>query len=66
MSENIIELNLNIDNCQKENIPALSSTFDIKKAFDIVEWEVSSKIMYAFVFSKDFVQMIMIDLHCGF
>ena len=59
MSDNIMELNTIIDYCQRENLPAIITAVDFRKAFDTVEWSAIQEILHAYGFKTEFIQMIM-------
>ena len=59
LAHNVLELNMVIDYCQRENLPSLITQIDFKKAFDMIEWNSIKLILGAFGFPDRFIQMIM-------
>ena len=51
MTDNLLELRLVIDYCQKINQPAVVSFIDFRKAFDTLEWPAIQSIMYKYGFT---------------
>ena len=60
MTDNILDLNLIIDYCQKQEIPAIITVIDFKKAFDTIQWDAMEMIMNAFGLGENFIRMIMV------
>ena len=60
MTDNLLELNLIINYCQRVNKPAIITAIDFKKAFDMVNWDSMKEILYKFGFKNTFVQMLMV------
>ena len=60
MLDNVLDLNLVIEHCQRNNIPGLITIVDFAKAFDTVEWSAMQAILRKFGFDQTFIDMLMI------